>query len=210
MLFVPFPLRGFRLLGRLLLLRLCLVLLALLVAHGMSPLWCSTLRFAVSASAGHLWPWATLSSPTPTAEPGRFPICRPRRRWASPKTIFPNRAPGGERPAITGHSPTVRCHTGPALSRAGGQATGEDVGVRKGGSAGEARGHVAGRSPCVVAGVRGVSLLHLPSSIAHLASCPTRPSCCNVLARSQARRVVRERGTALPRDGFSIIVLNRA
>ena len=54
LLFVLFLLGGFRLFGVLLPLPFGLVLLAFLVAHGITPFWCSSWHVAVSASSGPL------------------------------------------------------------------------------------------------------------------------------------------------------------
>ena len=63
---VLFLLCGFRLFGFLLPISFGLVLLAFLVAHGVTPFWCSPLHFAVRAISGHLLPWALLSMPGTT------------------------------------------------------------------------------------------------------------------------------------------------
>ncbi len=63
---VLFLLCGFRLFGFLLPISFGLVLLAFLVAHGVTPFWCSPLHFAARAISGHLLPWALLSMPGTT------------------------------------------------------------------------------------------------------------------------------------------------
>ena len=65
---VLFLLGGFRLFGVLLSLPFGLVLLAFLVAHGITPFWCSSWHVAVSASSGPLWPWSPPSVLGPTYE----------------------------------------------------------------------------------------------------------------------------------------------
>ena len=55
LLFFLFLLCGFRLFGFLLPILFGLVLLAFLVAHGVTPFWCSPSRLAASAVSGHLW-----------------------------------------------------------------------------------------------------------------------------------------------------------
>ena len=72
LLFVLFLLCGFGLFGFLLPLPFGLVLLAFLVAHGVTPFWRSQSHVPASARSGHPWPWAlpSILGPTPASPAG--------------------------------------------------------------------------------------------------------------------------------------------